>query len=315
MPTGFLYDKLFLEHHPSGEHPESSKRLSLSFEYLQKQPWFASLVQVQPRIAEEEWIQEIHAPDYLKRAQEVCESGFAYLDTPDVGVSENSFEVAKLAAGGTLALADQMMAGHIQNGFAMIRPPGHHAEKDFAMGFCLLNNIAILARYLQKKYQLEKILILDWDVHHGNGTQHAFYSDPSVFYISTHQFPFYPGTGAAHETGEGRGKGTTLNCPLPAGSGDNIYEQVFREKILPAIDTYGPDAILISAGFDAHREDPLAQMKLSDNFFLWMTERLKEAAARHSQGRLLSLLEGGYNLQHLPHLMAAHIQALSQNLK
>ncbi len=180
-----------------------------------------------------------------------------------------------------------------------------------AMGFCLFNNVAILARYLQKHHGLEKILILDWDVHHGNGTQHAFEEDPSVLYASLHQYPFYPGTGAASETGIGRGRGATLNCPMPARSGDAEYEQAFLRKILPTVETFKPQIVLISAGFDAHREDPLAGVCLSTEFFGWMTERMKEAAHQFSGGRLISLLEGGYHLDYLPRCIEAHLKALS----
>lgn len=311
MTTGFLYDPRFREHYPGKGHPESPERLAVSAAYLAKLPWFSQLQSLAPQPAAEEWLHQIHSADYVKRAREACEYGEPYLDTPDVGISSNSFEIAKLAAGGGLELVDQMMAGKIENGFALLRPPGHHAEKDFAMGFCLFNNIAILARYLQKKYGLEKIAILDWDVHHGNGTQHSFYEDPSVLYASLHQFPFYPGTGAAHEAGEGRGQGATLNCPMAAGSGDAEYEAAFHEKVLPKLESFKPDAVLISAGFDAHENDPLASMRLSTPFFGWMTERLMEIAAKHSKGRLISLLEGGYNLNDLPRCIEVHLKAIS----
>jgi acetoin utilization deacetylase AcuC-like enzyme len=233
------------------------------------------------------------------------------LDTPDVGISEKSYEIALLAAGGGLALADQIMQGKIQNGFGLVRPPGHHAEKELAMGFCIFNNIAILAKYLQKKHGLEKILILDWDVHHGNGTQHTFYEDPSVLYVSLHQYPFYPGTGASHEMGSGRGKGFTLNCPMPAGSGDKDYETAFLKKILPKVRDFKPEFVLISAGFDAHFADPLASINLSTEFYGWMTERMMEIAGKHSSGRIISLLEGGYNLDYLPHCIATHLAVLA----
>jgi acetoin utilization deacetylase AcuC-like enzyme len=311
MTTGFLYDPRFLDHDPGQGHPESRERLAVSLAYLQQLPWFSKLKPLVPQLAGESWIHAVHASDYVRRAKQACEEGRSYLDTPDVGISQHSYEIARLAAGGALVLADQMMAGTIQNGFALLRPPGHHAEESFAMGFCLFNNIAILARYLQKKHGLEKILILDWDVHHGNGTQHTFYDDPSVFYISLHQYPFYPGTGASHETGEGRGKGATLNCPMPAGSGDAAYQTAFTEKILPKAEVFKPDAVLISAGFDAHASDPLAAMRLSTSSFAWMTTRLMELADRHSKGRIISLLEGGYHLYNLPRSIAAHLGPLS----
>ncbi|MCG8324888.1 MAG: histone deacetylase, partial [Thiotrichales bacterium] len=176
---------------------------------------------------------------------------------------------------------------------------------------CLFNNVAILARYLQKQHGLDKILILDWDVHHGNGTQHLFEEDPSVLYISTHQYPYYPGTGAYTEDGIGKGKGATLNCPMPAGADDVMYETAFMEKILPGIDEFRPDSIIISAGFDAHRQDPLAQINLSTEFFGWMTSRIMEKADAYCDGRILSALEGGYNLQMLPLCVAEHLSVLS----
>lgn len=310
MTTGFLYDERFLKHDTGREHPESPERLTSVLTHLKKQSWFSGLKPFKPFPAEENWIETVHSYDYLKRAKEECEHGGRYLDTPDVGICPETYEIARLAVGGALTLADEMMAGKIQNAFALMRPPGHHAEKDYAMGFCLFNNIAILARYLQKKHGLEKILILDWDVHHGNGTQHTFYEDPSVFYVSLHQFPFYPGTGAAHETGGGRGKGTTLNCPMAASSGNVFYERAFQEQILPKIEVFRPDAVLISAGFDAHREDPLALMNLDEGCFAWMTSRMLEIAIKYSKGRLISLLEGGYNLKYMPLCVAAHLEVL-----
>lgn len=311
MTTGFLYDKRYLDHDPGEGHPESRKRLEVSMAHLQKLPWFQDLKKLLPQTADESWIRAVHSKEYIQRARRACEEGYSYLDTPDVSISKNSYDIALLAAGGALELADQMMAGQIQNGFAMLRPPGHHAEKDFAMGFCLFNNAAVLARYLQKKHGLEKILILDWDVHHGNGTQHTFYEDPSVVYVSLHQYPFYPGTGADYEAGEGRGEGATLNCPMPAGSGDKLYETAFREKIIPKMESFKPDAILISAGFDAHQNDPLASMNLSTPFYGWMTERMMEVAEKYSKGRLISLLEGGYNLENLPKCIETHLAVLS----
>ncbi|MBI3313717.1 MAG: histone deacetylase [Candidatus Omnitrophica bacterium] len=312
MATGFLYDARYLEHDTGKGHPESPARLQSSISHLRNLPWFSRLKNFAPKPADEKWIETVHSLEYIRRAEEVSRSGFAYLDTRDVMISEKSFAIAKLAVGGALELADQMMGGHIQNGFALLRPPGHHAEQEYAMGFCIFNNIAITARYLQKQHRLDKILILDWDVHHGNGTQHTFEEDPSVFYISLHQFPFYPGTGRADEVGIGKGKGATLNCPMEAGSTDRDYEHAFTQKILPAIKKYKPEAVLISAGFDAHTADPLAQICLSTEFYGWMTQRMMEAADQSAGGKILSLLEGGYNLDVMPHCIAAHLEVLSQ---
>lgn len=310
MATGFLYDPRYLKHQTGAGHPECPERLSVSFNYLKSQPWFKNLKSVSVHLPEEEWIRLVHSKSYILRAREACERGYPFLDTPDVGISENSFEIAQLAVGGALELADQMMKGNITNGFALLRPPGHHAEENFAMGFCLFNTIAILAKYLQKQHSLERVLILDWDVHHGNGTQHTFEEDPSVFYISLHQYPFYPGTGAASETGIGRGRGATLNCPMPAGSCDADYQRAFSEFILPKVNKFKPDAVLISAGFDAHEKDPLANICLTTECFAWMSQRMVEVASKFSNGRLLSLLEGGYNLEALSACLSVHLGEL-----
>ncbi len=225
-------------------------------------------------------------------------------------MSDASFDVALLAAGGLLKLADQVLSGEVDNGFALVRPPGHHAEVDTALGFCLFNNVAVCARYLQHRYGLGKVLILDWDVHHGNGTQHTFEEDPSVLYVSLHQYPYYPGTGAASETGLGRGVGATLNCPMPAGAGDEDYRRAFQERILPKIAAFAPEVVMISAGFDAHRADPLAQINVSTECYGWMSERLMEAADEHAHGRIISVLEGGYDLGALPLCVAEHLRVL-----
>lgn len=311
MRTGFLYDPRFLDHDTGHGHPESAARLRASIDYLQKQPWFGDLQDIAANPAEEQWLREIHSAAYIARAARACREQAPYLDCADVSISADSYEVALLAAGGALAVADAVMEQRIDNGFALLRPPGHHAEHDQALGFCLFNNVAITARYLQRRHDLDKILILDWDVHHGNGTQHSFEYDPSVLYISLHQYPFYPGSGAYDETGSGNGRGATLNCPQPAGSGDTDYERAFRDRVLPAIDHFRPQAILISAGFDAHRDDPLADVHLSSGFYGWMTRRLMEAADAHAGGRIISLLEGGYNLCALPECIAIHLATLA----
>jgi acetoin utilization deacetylase AcuC-like enzyme len=229
----------------------------------------------------------------------------------DVGISRDSFDVALVAVGSALALADSVLDGQVDNAFALSRPPGHHAEHNQALGFCVFNNVAIAARYLQRTHGVDKILILDWDVHHGNGTQHTFEEDPSVLYVSTHQYPFYPGTGAYSETGIGRGAGATLNCPMPAKAGDEAYRLAFAERILPAIEAFDPEFVVLSAGFDAHVEDPLAHICVSTECFGWMSERVVEVAERHAGGRLLSMLEGGYNLDTLPLCVAEHLQVLA----
>jgi acetoin utilization deacetylase AcuC-like enzyme len=214
------------------------------------------------------------------------------------------------AAGGALAAVDAVATGVLLNVFCAVRPPGHHAESDSPMGFCLFNNVAIAARYAQQHYGISKIAIVDWDVHHGNGTQEIFYSDPSVFYISLHQYPFYPGTGGRAETGTGKGEGYTLNVPMRAGSGEAEYLKAFREEILPRLNMYRPELLIISAGFDAHRDDPLANIELTEASFATLTAMLMEVAGKYCQHRIVSVLEGGYNLQALSHSVEAHINEL-----
>ena len=312
MTTGFVYDDRFLEHDAGPHHPERRERLERTIAHLRRESWFGTLKPLAPSPCDRAWLESVHTGALVDRARDACRRGEPFLDVADVGICRDSYDIALLAAGGALALADGVARAEIDNGFALSRPPGHHAEHDLALGFCLFNNVAIAARYLQRRHGLDKILILDWDVHHGNGTQHTFESDPSVLYVSTHQYPYYPGTGAASEDGEGRGRGATLNCPMPAGAGDREYEQAFTERILPAIDAFAPQAVILSAGFDAHAEDPLAHIRLSTGFFAWMTERMMEVAERHAGGRLISILEGGYNTDVLPLCVAAHLELLSR---
>jgi acetoin utilization deacetylase AcuC-like enzyme len=310
MRTAFLQDRRFEEHLTGEGHPERPERLQASLRLLGGQAWFASLAQIEAAPAELDWIEHIHDLGYIRRAEALCGSGAPWIDTPDVAVCPRSFDVALLAAGGGMALADAVIAGDADNAFALVRPPGHHAEQAAAMGFCVFNNVAVLARYLQKAHGLDKIAIVDWDVHHGNGTQHSFEEDPSVFYVSLHQYPHYPGTGSADETGRGRGRGTTLNCPMRAGANDSAYERAFMEQVLPALDLYRPEAVIISAGFDAHRDDPLADIELSTACYGWMTTRMLEVADQHAGGRVISMLEGGYHLNRLAECVTTHLAVL-----
>ncbi len=310
MHTGFIYDERFLLHDTGPAHPECSERLSVSLAHLSKQDWFNELVQIEAQQTSMDNVLAVHDEKYVKRAEEVCRSGNAFLDSMDVTVCRESYDIALLAAGSVIALGDQLIDGKVNNGFALLRPPGHHAENGMALGFCLFNNIAILARHLQACHGLDKILIIDWDVHHGNGTQHLFEEDPSVLYISLHQFPHYPGTGNYDEVGIGRGTGATLNCPMPAGATDAMYEQQFINQVLPKIDSFKPECILVSAGFDAHQSDPLASINLSTGFFGWMTDRLLEKAEQYCNNRMLSILEGGYDLTALPLCIETHLLSL-----
>lgn len=348
MKTGYITHPACLRHDTGIGHPESSRRLSiLDQSILESLP-----LENQTRISTLEnmgipekdvpsnfltpgegstslrkqlevvipcsfpdldrWIAEIHLPNYMRVLKEkVPLTGRVYLD-PDTPVSPASLFAAEMAVSGVLTAIDRIMEGTLENAFCAIRPPGHHAKPDRAMGFCLYNNVAVGARYIQKKYQLKKILIIDWDVHHGNGTQDAFYDDPSVFYFSTHQFPSYPGTGRERERGTGAGEGFTFNVPLPAGSGDAALLAVFEKDLVALTQAFQPDFILVSAGFDAHRDDPLASLEVSDEGFERMTQIVQSLALTHCQGRMLSCLEGGYNLDALARSVKRHLSVLSQ---
>ena len=313
MTTGFHYDPIYLTHVAGIGHPERPERLQTAIAHLRAQSWFADLHQIDATFAPAQWLHTIHTRDYVERARSACNTGQADLDVPDVGICAGSYDAALTACGAALALGDTVMSGATDNAFALMRPPGHHAEASLALGFCLFNNVAVLARYLQQHHGLERILILDWDVHHGNGTQHSFENDASVMYISTHQYPFYPGTGAHSETGEGKGRGATVNCPMQAGATDTDYIDAFTSRILPAIENFRPDAVLLSAGFDAHADDPLAEIRLTTDCYAWMTHRMLEVAERHASGRIISLLEGGYDLNALSDCVRTHVAVLSGN--
>jgi acetoin utilization deacetylase AcuC-like enzyme len=228
----------------------------------------------------------------------------------DTAISPGSFDAAVLAAGAGVSVARSVLEGEAKNGMAIVRPPGHHAERSLALGFCLFNNVAVLARWLLQRPGIERVLIVDWDVHHGNGTQRAFEEDPSVFYFSIHQWPYYPGTGAAAEKGRGAGEGTTLNVPAPAGWGDDEYRRVFEKVLEPAATEFDPDFVLVSAGFDAHAEDPLAGMRVTETGYRAMTRTVMEIADKCAGGRVVSLLEGGYHHEALPRAVAAHLEML-----
>ncbi len=308
--TGLVYHSAYLDHDMGAGHPESPNRLRAIVHQLEQSGTLAQLTRIEPRKAEDEWITQVHTPGYvasLKRHAPV--SGRVSLD-PDTSMSAGSLNAAYLAAGGALAAVDAIMTKHVAHAFCAVRPPGHHAEAGRAMGFCLFNNVAIAARYVQKKYGLSRVLIVDWDVHHGNGTQHSFEDDPSVLFFSTHQYPHYPGTGSATERGKGAGEGFTINVPMEAGEGDEEYCTIFRKALVPAADDFKPEFVIISAGFDAHRDDPLASMGLTETGYADLTDIVAGIATRHAHGRILSSLEGGYNLTALAASVDAHIKAL-----
>ncbi|TFG59878.1 MAG: histone deacetylase [Nitrospirales bacterium] len=308
--VGFVYDPRYLGHEMGPGHPESPERLRAICAQLQTSGTWSRLHQVAPRRAERQWIELIHRASYVESLERRSPAkGYASLD-PDTSMSPGTLDAAYLATGGALAAVDAIMNGDIDQAFCAVRPPGHHAETDRAMGFCFFNSVAIAARYIQQHYGLKRVLIVDWDVHHGNGTQHAFYDDASVLFFSTHQFPFYPGTGGAMETGEGRGKGLTINVPLSGGQGDDEYRAVFQKGLVPAADTFQPDFVVISAGFDAHRDDPLASMDLTEEGYGELTSMVASIAKNFSSGRILACLEGGYHLQALAESVDQHLQAL-----
>ncbi len=290
--TGLVLDERYMEHDTGEGHPERPQRIEVLLSSIGDGP---ELRRVSPRAASADEITLIHDGrhfDAVAGTRGVARGSFDG-DTP---FSAASFDTACLAVGGVLALIDEVMAGRVGNGFAMVRPPGHHAERDRAMGFCLFNNIAVGAAYLRRRYGLGRVLIMDWDVHHGNGTQHAFYGDPGVLFVSMHRYPFYPGSGALDEVGIGDGEGFTVNVPFPGGFGDAEYEAAFEAIVAPIAEAYDPDFVLISAGFDPHVRDPLGGMAVTEAGFARMARSMLAVAERCAQGRCVAVLEGGYDL-------------------
>lgn len=292
--TGLLFDRRFANHKTGPHHPERSDRATTLCDLFEEDA-FRGLARVEARLATEGELKLVHRADHVAAVAASASRALTYFDA-DTPASAGSFEAARLAAGGAIAMADAILAGDIDNGFAALRPPGHHAEAERPMGFCLFNNVAVVARHLVAERGLSRVLVLDWDVHHGNGTQNSFFDASDVMYVSTHQYPFYPGTGAAEEVGRGSGAGFTVNVPMPAGAGDQEYGAAFRDLILPVVRQFAPQFVLVSAGFDAHRDDPLASMALSTQAFAAMTDALVEVADQSAAGRLMLLLEGGYDL-------------------
>ncbi len=303
---GLLRSPRYLDHDTGPGHPESPARLRAIEEHLAAVGLAGRLIPLEPVPHERSWVEAVHDPAYIRRVERACQAGETAIDSPDTGICPASYEIALLAVDGALTLVDAVVAGRIRRGFGLVRPPGHHAERDVALGFCLFNNVAIAARYAQGRHGLKRIAIVDWDVHHGNGTQHAFEESPEVFYASLHQWPLYPGTGRRQE----RGKGNILDIPLDPGAGDAEYLVCFHEEILPALRRHQPQLILISAGFDAHRNDPLAQMELTEEGYRRMTRLLVTLAEEGCGGRIVSLLEGGYHLPSLARSVQAHLEAM-----
>lgn len=297
MQTGIVKDRRFMEHEMGAFHVETPQRLEVIYRMIEENIKF-SFFDIEPRSATEEELGLIHTLPYIQSIKSTSGKNRTHLD-PDTSTSARSWEVACLAAGAVVKAADLIIEGAIQNGFALVRPPGHHAEASRAMGFCLFNNIAIGAAHLVKQHGLKRILIVDWDLHHGNGTQHSFYDSRKVLYFSTHQYPHYPGTGHWKETGSGKGEGFTINVPLRAGKTDEEYLYIFRTLLRPIASEYKPEFILVSAGFDTYEDDPLGGMRITSLGFASLAAELMDIAAEFSQKRILLALEGGYSLQGL----------------
>ena len=306
--TGLISHSLYLEH-DTGSHPENSGRLRAIHQKLEDTHLKDQLIVMEPRPATEEEITLNHEKHYIESVKKACMNGVSQLDA-DTSISPRSYEAALLAAGAGLTAVDQVLEGTCDNVFGAVRPPGHHAENNRSMGFCLFNNVAIAARYAIEIKGLNRVFIFDWDVHHGNGTQNSFYKDSNIFYSSSHQFPFYPGTGDKDETGTGDGLGATLNFPLRAFSGDDDLISLVQDKLIPAMFKFKPDLVIISAGFDAHQDDPLANLMASAEGFGAMTRLIADAAGEICEGRLISMLEGGYDYDALSDSVHAHLKNL-----
>ena len=310
--TGFLYDERYLLHDTGTCHPEVPARIQAVYDGIKDGGLLSGLSMIKASHADQMWIEAVHNIKYIQRFEEACFSGMSEFDHPDNQICPKTFETAMLAVGGILEAARLVMNGEIDNAFCAVRPPGHHAEADKAMGFCFFNNVAIAAKYIQDKYSVKKIGIIDFDVHHGNGTQSVFEQDPSVFYCSIHEHPSfaYPGTGREFEEGVGAGLGFTINAPMLPGQGDSEYKKIIKNKFLPAFEVFRPEVIIVSAGFDAHVDDDMSGIRLSSEGFSWIMKKIVEMADRYSNGRLISVLEGGYSLERLPELSKNHVEIL-----
>jgi acetoin utilization deacetylase AcuC-like enzyme len=309
--TQVFFDPATLRHEPSGDHPESPKRLDSAMESVRTLERKARLTVVAPRAATEDEILRVHTPQYLKLVRAEIEAGRQTLSTGDTAISSGSLGAAQAAAGSVVSAVDAVLTGRARNAFCAVRPPGHHASQARGMGFCVFNNIAIGARHAARAHGVERILIADWDVHHGNGTQEVFWSDGSVLFFDTHQHPWYPGTGSPNETGEGKGRGRIVNRPFPAGAGREEILGAFRTGLVPAAERFRPELVMISAGFDSRAGDPLGKFTLTDPDFAELTAVLVEIARQHARGRIVSVLEGGYSLDGLARAVGAHVDRLS----
>ena len=308
MSVGFVYDPIFLEH-DTGDHPENPRRMLAAMALLESSGVLARLTRIDARDATPEEIALAHDARYVAAVERVAREGGGWAD-PDTLITPRSYNVAARAVGGTLAAVDAVMRGDVASAFCLVRPPGHHATPDRAMGFCIFNHVAVAAQYARTTHGLDRVAIVDFDVHHGNGTQEIFYADPAVLYISTHEYPFYPGTGAAHETGTGQGLGATINIPMPHGCGDAEYRRAFEEIVVPALHRFRPQLILVSAGYDAHFADEIAYQQLSVDGYGALVSMTKAAADALCGGRIVAALEGGYHLVAMPWCVRRTIEIL-----
>ena len=303
--TGVALDRRMLEHDPGRGHPERADRLRVLVDHLADA---RGLVALGARPATEDELALVHPAEHVERVAATAGRAHVAFD-PDTATSPGSWDAARLAAGSLLTVCDAVLAGEVENGFALVRPPGHHAERERAMGFCLFNNVAIAAAWLRRR-GVARVAIIDWDLHHGNGTQHLFEADPDVLYVSTHQYPFYPGTGAAEEVGRGAGAGRTVNLPFPAGFGDAEYTRAFDEVVAPVVRQFAPDFLLVSAGFDCDRRDPLGGMEVTGAGFAAMARACVALADECTGGRLAAVLEGGYDLDAIVEGVDASLAAM-----
>jgi acetoin utilization deacetylase AcuC-like enzyme len=313
--VAYVYHPDYLLHIPPFEHPESPDRLIAINQHLESVGLLGTLVPVNPDYPDNGEILRVHDPDYLRKLELACRRGDLTLDSGDTYLNKNSYSIALLSAAGAIAGAEAVATGKADRAFCAVRPPGHHAYRSEGMGFCLLNNAAITARYLQARHGVSKVMIIDWDVHHGNGTQSIFYEDPSVFFFSIHENPafLYPGTGRRWETGKGAGVGTTLNAPMAPGAGDDEYRLAFEQLVAPAAERFRPEVLILSAGFDAHRDDPLADIQLTEEGFRFLSRFTIELANRFCGGKIVSLLEGGYERESLTRCTEIHIRELQKD--
>jgi acetoin utilization deacetylase AcuC-like enzyme len=312
MKTGYLFDNIFLQHQTGDDHPESPQRLQAIDQAVRAMPFFPELILLPARQASPEEICLVHGREYVDLARDECASGRSSLSSGDTDICPESYRVALAAAGSVLAAVDAVFAGTVSRAFCAVRPPGHHAGPNRGMGFCMFNHVAIAARYAQKKHGAGRVLIADWDIHHGNGTQDVFFRDGSVLYFSTHLSPHYPGTGTATETGQGAAKGLIINRPFPPGAGNREIIGAFRDTLIPAARDFRPDLTLISAGFDSRKNDPLGGFQVDDDGFRELTRIMLDIAAISGQGRLVSVLKGGYDLPGLAAAVCAHLDEMQR---